>query len=100
MATFQTMVAIPELSQVTLESWYKFLTTLGRGELGAHIGPTSAAIVASWKTFSTQARHTAYQALEYIVTTEDAKVREYLRDVVDLSVIDHLKPLAELLKKI
>jgi len=94
------MVAIPELSQVTLESWYKFLTTLGCGELGAHIGPTSAAIVASWKTFSIQARTTAYQALEYIVTTEDAKVREYLRDVVDLSVIDQLKPLAEMLKKI
>jgi len=94
------MVAIPELSQVTLESWYKFLTTLGHGELGAHIGPTSAAIVASWKTFSTQARNTAYRALEYIVTTEDARVREYLRDVVDLSVVDQLKPLAELLKKI
>jgi serine/threonine-protein kinase ATR len=100
MATFQTMVGIPELSEVTLESWYKFLTTLGHGELGAHVGPTSAAIVASWKNFSAHARNTAYQALEYIVTTGDAKLREYLRDVVDLSVIDQLRPLSELLKRI
>ena len=100
MATFQTMVGIPELSQVTLESWYKFLTTLGHGELGAHVGPTSAAIVASWKTFNTHTRNTAYQALEYIVTTGDVKVHEYLRDVVDLSVIDQLRPLSDLLKRI
>jgi serine/threonine-protein kinase ATR len=100
MATFQTMVGIPELSEVTLESWYKFLTTLGHGELGAHIGPTSAAIVASWKTFSPQACTTAYQALEYIITIDDAKAREYLCDVVDLSVIDQLRPLSAQLKRI
>lgn len=94
------MVGVPELSEVTLESWFKFLTTLGHGELGAHIGPTSAAIVAFWKTFSSQARHSAYQVLEYIVMTEDARVREYLRDVVDLSVIDQLRPLSERLKRI
>lgn len=94
------MVSIPELSEVTLESWYKFLTTLGHGELGAHFGPTSAAIVTSWKIFSPHARKTAYQTLEYIVTIENNKVRAYLRDVVDLSVIDQLRPLSEQIKRI
>ncbi|KAF8961112.1 hypothetical protein BDZ97DRAFT_1664899 [Flammula alnicola] len=98
MATFQTMVSIPELSEVTLESWYKFLTTLGSTELGPHIGPTSAAIVASWTLFSDHARDTAFQALEYIVCTMGINLQQYLSEIVDLSVIEELRPLDEKLK--
>lgn len=100
MATFQTMVTIPELSDVTLASWHKFLITLGRTELGVHIGPTSAAIVASWKILSPQARHTAYQALDFIIHADDVSIREYLCDIVDLSVIAELRPLSDKLKHI
>jgi len=87
------MVSIPELSEVTLESWYKFLTTLGTAELGPHVGPTSAAIVASWTIFSENARIAAFQALEYIVCTLGPDLRQHLEEIVDLSVIEELEPL-------
>ncbi|CAA7258548.1 unnamed protein product [Cyclocybe aegerita] len=98
MATFQTMVTIPELSEVTLESWYKFLTTLAPTELGSHVGPTSAAFVMSWPAFSTHCRDIAVQTLEYILCTMGETLNLYLNDVVDLSVIDELHPLADQLK--
>jgi len=100
MATFQTMISIPELSEITLDSWYKFLITLRSAELGAHIGPTSAAIVAFWSTLSPPARETARQALDYIIHVEDVSIREYLRDIVDLSVIQELRPLSVELKRL
>lgn len=87
------MVSIPELSEVTLESWYKFLTTLRTAELGPHVGPTSAAIVASWTIFSEHARIVASQALEYIVCTLGPDLGQHLEEIVDLSVIEELEPL-------
>ncbi|KDR84098.1 hypothetical protein GALMADRAFT_219929 [Galerina marginata CBS 339.88] len=93
MATFQTMVSIPELSEVTLESWHKFLITLGTTELGPHVGPTSAAIVTSWTIFSFRAREIAIHALEYIVCTMGGNLGQYLGEIVDLSAIDDLRPL-------
>ena len=100
MATFQTMVGIPELSDVTLDSWYKFLTTLGSAELGPHLGPTSAAVVTSWGCFSDHARDIAFQALEYLVCTMGFSIRPYLSEIVDLSVIEELQPLDEKLKEL
>ena len=100
MATFQTMVSIPELSEVTLQSWYKFLTTLGSNDTGALIGPTSAAIVASWSTFSESGREIAYRALEGIVGTMRNRIQHHSADIVDLSVIPELEPLARQLKEL
>ena len=100
MATFQTMVSIPELSEVTLQSWYKFLTTLDSNDTGALIGPTSAAIVASWSTFSESAREIAYRALEGIVRTMRTRIQHHSADIVDLSVIPELEPLATQLKEL
>lgn len=98
MATFQTMVNIPELSDATMDSWYKFLSTLGPIELGPHIGPTSAAIVASWNVFSENARNIAFQSLEHIICSMGLQLEQYLGDVVDLSVIAELRPLADELR--
>ncbi|KAF8165694.1 hypothetical protein B0H34DRAFT_690087 [Crassisporium funariophilum] len=98
MATFQTMVNIPELSEVTMESWSQFLTTLGPQEIGPLIGPTSAAFVASWADFSERAREIAYQALQYIVCTMGKRLQQNLADIVDLSVIPDLHVLHEELK--
>ncbi|KAJ3516810.1 hypothetical protein NLJ89_g892 [Agrocybe chaxingu] len=95
MATFQTMVTVPELSEVTLESWYKFLTTLAPTELGSHVGPTSAAFVMSWPAFSMHCRDIAVKTLEYILCTMSENLGRYLNDVVDLSVIEELHPLAD-----
>jgi serine/threonine-protein kinase ATR len=98
MATFQTMVSIPELSEVTMDSWYRFLYTLGPTELGPHIGPTSAAIVASWNAFSASTRNIAFQSLEHIVCSMGLQLKQYLGEIVDLSVIEELQPLATELK--
>ena len=100
MATFQTMVSIPELSEVTLQSWYKFLTTLDSNDTGALIGPTSAAIVASWSTFTESGREIAYRALEGIVRTMRNRIQQHSADIVDLSVIPELEPLARELKEL
>ena len=66
MTTFQTMVSLPELSEVTLQSRYKFPTTSesDSNDTGSLIEPTSAAIVASWSTFSESGREIAYRALQ------------------------------------
>lgn len=94
------MISIPELSETTLDSWYKFLITLRPAELGAHIGPTSAAIVAFWNILSLSARETARQALDYIIHVEDVSIRNYLREIVDLSIIKELQPLSVELKRL
>lgn len=92
MATFQTMVSIPELSEVTLESWHRFLVTLNRTDLGPQVGPTSAAIVTSWAIFSARGRDLAFRALEYIVSTMGHTADQYLAEIVDLSVVEELQP--------
>ena len=94
------MVGIPELSDVALDSWYKFLTTPGSAELGPHLGPISAAVVTSWGCFSDHARDIAFQALEYLVCTMGFSIRPYLSEMVDLSVIQELQPLDEKLKEL
>lgn len=91
MATFQTMVSIPELSEVTLDSWHIFLTTLGPQEAGPHVGPTSAAFVSSWHTFSPGGRALASKSLDYIILEIGNSLGRYLDDVVDISSIDELR---------
>ncbi|KAJ7228144.1 hypothetical protein GGX14DRAFT_547392 [Mycena pura] len=91
MATFQTMVSIPELSEVTLQSWHIFLSTPSAQDIGPHIGPTSAAFVSSWSTFSPAGRDLARKSLEYIIISLGAKLGNYLDDVVDLSSIPELE---------
>ena len=94
------MVSIPELSEVTLQSWYKFLTTLNPNDIGTLIGPTSAALVASWTTFTDSGREIAYQALECIVHTMRNHLQQHSVDIVDLTVIPELEPLAGRLKEL
>lgn len=93
MATFQTMLCIPELSEITLESWYKFATTLDIVDLGPYIGPTSAAIVTSWAMFFPRARDVAFEILEYIICTMGDNLHHHLAEVVDISVVQDLQPL-------
>lgn len=94
------MISVSELSGVTIATWYKFLTTLAASEVGPHIGPTSAAIVAAWKTLSPVARDTAYQVLDFMVSADDEHIQRYLCDVADLSVIKELRPLSDQLRRL
>ena len=69
-------------------------------DTGALIGPTRAAIVASWFTFSKSGRELAYPALEGIVSTMRNRIQQHCTDIVDLSVISELGPLARQLKEL
>lgn len=100
MATFQTMVHIPEFAEVTLESWVKFLKTLSASELGQHIGPTSAAIVTSWPNLTSGAQDTAFQALQYVICDMGKNLHQHLAEIVDLSTVAQLRPLHEALQEL
>lgn len=93
MSTFQTMVIIPELSEVTLETWHVFLTMLEPSEIKPYIGPTTAAFISSWGTFSSTAREYASRSLQYIIIEVGHELEEHLDDVVDLSAVPELQHL-------
>ncbi|KAF5371168.1 hypothetical protein D9758_004152 [Tetrapyrgos nigripes] len=90
MATLQTMSGITELSEATIDSWRQFLVTLGSSEIGPHIGPTSAAFVASWPLFTPAAREIAKDILDNIVAQVDPDAAHYIDNLADLSVIPEL----------
>lgn len=87
------MVVIPELAEVTLESWHIFLTTLEPDEIGPYIGPTTAAFISSWPTFNVKARELVNRSLSYIILDAGGQLGQYLDDVVDLSTIADLHKL-------
>ncbi|KAF9462064.1 hypothetical protein BDZ94DRAFT_1283268 [Collybia nuda] len=95
MATFQTNVGVPELSEATLESWHTFLTTLGPTEIGPHIGPTTAVFLSCWPVLSTSARASVIKSLEYILIDAGRQLGKDLDDVVDMSSIPELRHLQE-----
>lgn len=90
MATLQTMIVIPQLADVTLDSWYTFLRTLDTRDLGAQVGSTSASIVAYWSSFSLHGREVAKQCLDFIIHDKGGDLGSYLDDVVDFSSIPQL----------
>ncbi|KAF8622078.1 hypothetical protein AX15_007222 [Amanita polypyramis BW_CC] len=91
MAIFQTMISVPELSEPTLESWHQFLLALGPAELGRHVGPTSAAFVASWPSLNPRARELATEILAKIVLNLGNELNKQLDEIVDLSQVEELK---------
>ncbi|KAF8214176.1 hypothetical protein K438DRAFT_1902229 [Mycena galopus ATCC 62051] len=99
MATFQTMIGIPELSEVTLQSWHIFLSTPAPQDIGPHVGPTSAAFVSSWSSFSPAGRELATKSLEYIIDL-GAQLGGYLDEVIDLSSIPELDRARKRLKQL
>lgn len=94
------MVGIPELSDVTLDSWYRFLKTLGPDEIGPYVGPTSAAFVSSWPNFSAIGQGLARQSLEYIILEIGGLLEGNLDDVVDLSNVPELSEARDRLKEL
>ncbi|KAG6891314.1 hypothetical protein C0992_009195 [Termitomyces sp. T32_za158] len=98
MSTFQTMVIIEELSEVTLETWHVFLTMLEPDEIKPYVGPTTAAFMFSWRTFNMNARSFALRSLEYLILEIGKQLDEHLNDVVDLSTIPELAHLHKRLK--
>ncbi|KAJ7893431.1 hypothetical protein B0H14DRAFT_2684894 [Mycena olivaceomarginata] len=90
MATFQTMIGIPELSEITLQSWHIFLSTPAPQDIGPHVGPTSAAFVSSWSTFSPAGRALATKSLEYLIIEIGSQLGAYLDEILDRAWSDNL----------
>src|ERR1700722_1414163 len=97
MATFQTMLGISELSEVTLQSWYIFLSSLSQNDIGPHVGPTSALFISAWPDLSPHGQEIAKKSLEYIIAMGE-KLGMFLDDVVDLAGVPELCRLQERLK--
>ncbi|KAG5648746.1 hypothetical protein DXG03_000093 [Asterophora parasitica] len=93
MSTFQTMVVVQELSEVTLETWHRFLKILEPSEIKPYIGPTTAAFITSWGAFTPVARKQAMESLTHIITEIGPEIDDHLDDVVDLSSVPELKGL-------
>jgi serine/threonine-protein kinase ATR len=93
MATLQTMFLVPELAEVTLSTWYTFLSTLNIEDVIPHIGTTSAAIVSAWSVLSLT-QESAKKCLRYVVfdvgSTGRNDSKAYLDEVVNLGHIPEL----------
>ncbi|KAG6850185.1 hypothetical protein H0H93_016613, partial [Arthromyces matolae] len=94
MSTFQTMILVEELSEVTLETWQVFLTMLEPDEIKPFVGPTTAAFISSWAKLNANARNLALRSLEYLILEIGVQLEEHLDDVVDLSSLPELQHLA------
>ena len=92
------MLVIPELSEVTLDSWYTFLITLEPEEIGPYVGPTTAAFVSSWPTLDAVGRELARKSLDCIIRDCGTQLGHHLDDVADLSTVPELAPFSEYLK--
>jgi len=91
MATLQVTLGAPELSDVTLDSWFVFVRTLDPRDALAHAGPTSASLISYWQSLSPYGREVAGNILRHLVldvgNTVDA---DGLDDIVDVSSIGEL----------
>ena len=91
MATLQVTLGAPELSDVTLDSWFTFLKTLDRRDALSHAGPTSASLVSYWQSLSPHGRDVSGKIMRYLVLDIGNGVdAEGLDDVVDVSPIGEL----------
>ncbi|KAI0832693.1 hypothetical protein BC628DRAFT_1309839 [Trametes gibbosa] len=100
MATLQTALIVPQLSDAALQSWYAFLAMLEPTDIGPHVGPTSASFVASWSSFSERGQQAAKQCLDYMVLNRGQALGQYLSEVADLSSIPELAETNAVLAKL
>ncbi|KAI1796128.1 hypothetical protein LXA43DRAFT_880633 [Ganoderma leucocontextum] len=100
MASLQTMVVAPQFSEAALSSWYSFISTLNPADIGSHVGPTSASLIASWGSFSPYGREMATRCLHFMIVVQGASLGERLAEVADLSSIPELHELSGHLEKL
>ena len=101
MATLQVTLGVPELSDVTLDSWFTFLRTLFPQDALAHAGPTSASLVSYWQSLSPYGRDVAGNILRHLVLDIGNGIEtDCLADVVDVSSIGELSDIQSRLNTI
>lgn len=92
LVTLQGNLNKQPLRLVTLETWNIFVTTLRFRDIAPHIGPTTAAFVTSWATFSPEERALAAQTVNYaIIDSGDQALENVFDDIVALDGIDELR---------
>ncbi|TBU47261.1 hypothetical protein BD309DRAFT_856414 [Dichomitus squalens] len=95
MASLQTMVVVPQFSEAALSSWCSFISTLNPADIGSHVGPTSASLVASWPSFSENGRELARECLRFMIVERGAALGSRLAEVADLSSVPELHALSK-----
>ncbi|BGP36884.1 hypothetical protein JCM10449v2_000786 [Rhodotorula kratochvilovae] len=90
MATLQTALDLPGLRLVTLDAFRSFLQSLKFSDIGAFIGPTTAAFVRLWPELTPPERASAAETINYLVVENADNLSGYVQDVADLSDIEEL----------
>ncbi|CDZ97128.1 serine threonine-protein kinase atr [Phaffia rhodozyma] len=98
MVTLQGNLNKPPLRFATLQTWHTFLTVLKFKDIAPHIGPTSAAFVSSWSSFTEEERFLAATIIDYAIVENSEFTDLVLDDVVDLEGIDKLQGASRRLK--
>lgn len=80
----------PELTEPTLETWLRLVQVLDFKDFGPHVGPTSAAIVGGWPSFSTVSRDLATKIIDHVFKERDVDSQRFLDDAVSLHAIPEL----------
>ncbi|BGO96796.1 Serine/threonine-protein kinase MEC1 [Rhodotorula toruloides] len=90
MATLQTALELPGLRLVTLNAFRAFLQSLKFSDIGAFIGPTTAAFVRLWPDLTNLERASAAKTIHYLVVENVDSLSQHVKDVADLSGIPEL----------
>ncbi|CAE6445919.1 unnamed protein product [Rhizoctonia solani] len=91
MATLQSMICIPDLSEATLSTWFHFIQTLSLLDAGSLLGVTTATIVRHWDKIAPEAKAWAVRILEYLIVDNGRDIRQHIDTAVSFSPIDDLK---------
>ncbi|KAJ1308398.1 hypothetical protein OPQ81_004104 [Rhizoctonia solani] len=100
MATLQSMICIPELSEATLSTWFSFIQTLSLLDAGSLLGVTTATITRHWKEITPKAREWAIKILEYLIVDNGRDIRQHIDTAVSFSPIDELKQFNKPVKRL
>ncbi|GEM06491.1 phosphatidylinositol 3-/4-kinase [Rhodotorula toruloides] len=90
MATLQTALELPGLRLVTLDAFRSFLQSLKFSDIGAFIGPTTAAFVRLWPDLTNLERASAAKTIHYLVVENVDSLSQNVKDIADLSGIPEL----------
>jgi serine/threonine-protein kinase ATR len=91
MATLQSMIRIPELSEATLSTWHSFIETLLIVDAVSLLGVTTATIVRHWNDITPKAKEWAIKILEYLIVNNGRDIRQHIDSVVSFSPVDDLR---------
>jgi serine/threonine-protein kinase ATR len=99
MVTLQGNLNKEPLRLVTLETWHTFLSVLRFKDIVPHVGPSTAAFVTAWDSFSPAERTLAAEIIRYCVVENAQFTGPVLDDIVNLDKIEELKEAAAKLRE-